>query len=102
MRPVLYGYFRSSAAYCVRIALTLKRIAYKQHPVHLLRVGGEQLKDDFRQINPQRLVSVWVDGNVTLAQSLAIIECLDETGGGFPLLPGNPAARARVRQFALA
>ena len=102
MTPVLYGYFRSSAAYRVRIALNLKGIAYKHQPVHLLRDGGEQLKDDFRRLNPQGLVPVWDDGKVRLAQSLAIIEYLDETHGGVRLLPDDPALRAKVRQFALA
>jgi len=102
MTPILYGYFRSSAAYRVRIALNLKGIAYEQRPVHLLRDGGEHLKEDFRRLNPQGLVPVWADGKVTLSQSLAIIEYLDETDDGFPLLPGDPAARAGIRQFALA
>lgn len=100
--PVLYGYFRSSAAYRVRIALNLKGIAYEQRPVHLLRDGGQQLKDDFKRLNPQGLVPVWDDGKVRLAQSLAIIEYLDETGGGMRLLPYDPVLRAKVRQFALA
>jgi maleylpyruvate isomerase len=100
--PVLYGYFRSSAAYRVRIALNLKGIPYEQRPVHLLRDGGEQLKDSFKRLNPQGLVPVWDDGNVTLAQSLAIIEYIDETCGGMRLLPYDPVLRAKVRQFALA
>lgn len=102
MTPVLYGYFRSSAAYRVRIALNLKGIAYEQRPVHLLRDGGQQLKDDFKRLNPQGLVPVWDDGKVKLAQSLAIIEYLDETSDGICLLPDDPALRASVRQFALA
>jgi maleylpyruvate isomerase len=99
---VLYGYFRSSAAYRVRIALNLKGIDYEQRPVHLLRDGGEQLKDDFRRLNPQGLVPVWDDGKVRLAQSLAIMEYLDETHDGLPLLPNDPVLRARIRQFSLA
>lgn len=102
MTPVLYGYFRSSAAYRVRIALNLKGIAYEQRPVHLLRDGGEQLKDDFKRLNPQGLVPVWDDGKLRLAQSLAIIEYLDESYGGARLLPEDPASRASIRQFALA
>lgn len=102
MKPILYGYFRSSAAYRVRIALKLKGIAYEQRAVHLLRDGGEQLKDDFKQLNPQGLVPVWDDGKVRLAQSLAIIEYVDETSDGLRLLPADPVLRAKVRQFALA
>lgn len=102
MRPLLHSYFRSSAAYRVRIALGLKGIAYDQCPVHLLRDGGQQRSDQFRQINPQGLVPVWDDGNGPLAQSLAIMEYVDDTHGGIRLLPGDPYMRARIRQFSLA
>jgi maleylpyruvate isomerase len=101
MSPVLYGYFRSSAAYRVRIALNLKGIAYEQRAVHLLKDGGQQLSDAFRQVNPQALVPVWDDGKVRLGQSLAIIEYLEETCGGMRLLPDDPVLRARVRQISL-
>lgn len=102
MTVVLYSYFRSSAAYRVRIALGLKNIEYTQQAVHLLRDGGQQRSEAFRRINPQRLVPVWVDGNGALGQSLAIMEYLDEIYDGPSLLPGDPFMRARIRQFSLA
>jgi maleylpyruvate isomerase len=97
----LHTYFRSSAAYRVRIALNLKGIAYEAAPVHLLRNGGEQLSDAYRAINPAMLLpSLEDDGNV-IGQSLAIMEYLDETQTQTPLLPSDPAGRARVRTLAL-
>jgi len=97
----LYTYFRSAAAYRVRIALNLKGIAYDAAPVHLLRNGGEQLSDAYRAINPAGLVpALEEDGNV-ITQSLAIIEYLEETHPQNPLLPSSPAERARVRALAL-
>jgi maleylpyruvate isomerase len=98
--PVLHGYFRSSAAYRVRIALNLKGITYDQAFVHLLRDGGEQHKAAFRALNPLGLVPAYVDGGAALTQSLAIIEYLDEVHPEPPLLPAHPLAQARVRAFA--
>jgi maleylacetoacetate isomerase len=98
----LYTYFRSSAAYRVRIALNLKGLAYEAVPVHLTRGGGEQLAAAYRELNPQALVPVLVDGARHLTQSLAIIEYLDEAHPQPPLLPKDPAGRARVRALALA
>ncbi|MES2260146.1 MAG: maleylacetoacetate isomerase [Pseudomonadota bacterium] len=97
----LYTYFRSSAAYRVRIALNLKGLPYDAVPVHLLRGGGEQLGDAFRQVNPGALIPALEDEDVTVTQSLAIIEYLDERHGGVPLLPLDPAGRARVRALAM-
>jgi maleylacetoacetate isomerase len=98
----LYDYFRSSAAYRVRIALNLKGIAWEPVPVHLTRDGGEQRKPDYAAINPQKLIpAIDVDGRL-LTQSLAIIEYLDETRPEPPLLPADAAGRARVRALALA
>jgi len=94
----LYGYFRSSAAFRVRIALNLKRIAYKQASIHLRR--GEQSKPNFLAMNPQGLVPALEDDGQIFIQSLAIIEYLDETHPEPPLLPGHPADRARVRGLA--
>ncbi len=98
----LYGYFRSSASYRVRIALNLKGLAYEQASVHLTRGGGEQFAAAFRQMNAQALVPVLEDGERLLTQSLAIIEYLDETHPQPALLPVTPAERARVRSLALA
>jgi maleylpyruvate isomerase len=97
----LYSYFRSSAAYRVRIALNLKGLRYDYVPVHLLRSGGEQLSTDYRKLNPDGLVPTLVDGDTVLPQSLAIIEYLEETHPEPPLLPQDPADRAYVRSVAL-
>jgi maleylpyruvate isomerase len=97
----LYDYFRSSAAYRVRIALNLKGLAPERAFVHLRR--GAQRADDYLAVNPQGLVPALVtDGGDVLTQSLAIIEYLDETHPTPPLLPADPAARARVRSLAMA
>ncbi|MER1939277.1 maleylacetoacetate isomerase [Castellaniella sp. FW104-16D08] len=96
----LYSYFRSSAAYRVRIALGLKGLDYHIAPVHLLKDGGEQHSQAYRQINPEGLVPALDDGGVLLTQSLAIIEYLDEVYEGPRLLPPEPLARARVRALA--
>ncbi|MEA1649537.1 maleylacetoacetate isomerase [Nitrospirillum sp. BR 11164] len=102
----LYTYFRSSAAYRVRIALNLKGLAAEQVPVHLLRDGGEQLKPDYLALNPQgQLPTLAVedaDGHHLLTQSLAIVEYLDEVYPTPALLPADPIARAQVRALALA
>ncbi len=98
----LYTYFRSSAAYRVRIALGLKALDYDAVPVHLLRGGGEQLADAYRQVNPSALVPTLVDDNgVVIGQSLAILEYLEETRPNPPLLPADAAGRAHVRALAL-
>ena len=98
----LYSYFRSSAAYRVRIAFNLKGLAYDTVPVHLTRGGGEQFAPGYRKLNPQALVPALHDGGRLFTQSLAIIEYLDEVHPQNPLLPKDPAARARVRALALA
>jgi maleylpyruvate isomerase len=97
----LYTYFRSSATYRVRIALNLKRLDYESIPVHLLREGGGQHKPDFVEMNPAHLVPVLQDESLTVTQSLAIMEYLEETHPSPPLLPPDPAARAYVRSLAL-
>ncbi len=98
----LYSYFRSSAAYRVRIALHWKELPYEAIPVHLLRGGGEQHGQPFGERNPARLVPVLQEGPVALTQSLAIIEYLEETHPSPPLLPRGALERARVRALALA
>jgi maleylacetoacetate isomerase len=94
----LYGYFRSSAAFRVRIALNLKGLDYEHAPIHLRR--NDQSADDYLAVNPQGLVPTLEDGGLTLIQSLAIIEYLDETYPEPPLLPKSAADRARVRGLA--
>ena len=94
----LYSYFRSSAAYRVRIALALKGLAYDTLPVHLVR--NEQTGEAFAAVSPTRLVPLLKDGEAWVNQSLAIIEYLDETHPTPPLLPADPLGRARVRALA--
>ena len=96
----LYGYFRSSASYRVRIALNLKGIAYDNAFIHLRR--GEQSRPAFLKLNPMAVVPAFEDGPHVLTQSLAIIEYLDETHPEPPLLPKTAHERARVRAIALA
>jgi maleylacetoacetate isomerase len=94
----LYGYFRSSAAFRVRIALNLKKLDYEDAFIHLRR--GDQANPEFLGVNPQGLVpALEVDGQM-LTQSLPIIEYLDETHPEPPLLPRDAAGRARVRALA--
>ncbi|MDT8450176.1 MAG: maleylacetoacetate isomerase [Wenzhouxiangellaceae bacterium] len=95
---VLYGYWRSSSSYRVRMALNLKGIACEQRCVHLVRDGGQQHADDYLRLNPQAQVPTLVHGDRVLTQSLAILEYLEERFPETPaLLPGDPAGRARVR-----
>ena len=97
----LYTYFRSSAAYRVRIALALKGIAYEAIPIHLTKNGGAQNAPEFRAVNPQgRVPALALDNGDVLTQSLAIIEYLDETHPKPPLLPADPIERAKVRALA--
>ena len=99
----LYTYWRSSAAYRVRIALALKGLPYDSVPVHLVRGGGEQFADDYRALNPQQLVPTLVlDDGTALTQSLAIMEYLDEAHPEPPLLPAAAKERAHVRALAQA
>jgi maleylpyruvate isomerase len=97
----LYGYFRSSAAFRVRIALNLKGLDYENAMVHLTKNGGEQFAPAYRAMNPQSLVPVLQEDDIALTQSLAIIEYLDESYPEPPLLPKVIAARVRVRSLAL-
>lgn len=97
----LYGYWRSSAAYRVRIGLNLKGLEYEQVPVHLVRDGGEQHAADYAKTNPQKLVPVLQHGERHIRQSLAILEYLDELWPQPALLPIPARDRARVRALAL-
>ncbi len=94
----LYGYYRSSASYRVRIALSLKGLDYHLQPVHLRR--NEQRAPEFLACNPQGLVPALADDGAVLMQSLAIIEYLDERVPEPPLLPEAPVDRAWVRALA--
>jgi maleylpyruvate isomerase len=97
--PCLYGYWRSSAAYRVRIALNLKRITARQVSVQLQL--GEQTRDEHRARNPATLVPVWCEADgFTLAQSLAIIDYLDEIYPDPPFLPNDPRQKAVCREIA--
>ena len=97
----LYSYFRSSAAYRLRIALNLKGLAYETVPVHLVKEGGHNRRPEFRAINPQmRVPTLVVPTGDVLIQSLAIIEYLDETHPEPPLLPKDSIARAQARALA--
>lgn len=93
----LHSYWRSSAAYRVRIGLNLKGLDYVIAPVHLVRDGGDQHKPGYRRINPQNLVPVLEHGQRMLRQSMSILEYLDEVWPGKPLLPATARDRQRVR-----
>lgn len=95
----LYTYFRSSAAYRVRIAMNLKGIEYDPAFVHLAR--GKHNEPEYGAVNPAQLVPALIDGGHLLTQSIAIIEYLDETHAAPPLLPPSPLDRARVRALSL-
>src|SRR5215213_1655481 len=98
-RPILYEYWRSSAAYRVRIALKLKGIGYDSRQIDLRE--GEQKADDYRALNPQGLVPILeIDGH-KLTQSLAIISYLDLKFQNQPLLPASAEARAHVLALSL-
>lgn len=101
MKLELYTYFRSTAAYRVRIALNLKKLEAEPHVVNLVADGGQQHKTSFRQLNPQGLVPVLVSGGRALSQSLAIIEYLEEMRPRPALLPDDLEDRAWVRSLAL-
>ncbi len=100
MKPTLYSFWRSSAAFRVRIALNLKGIEYKVIPVHLRKGGGEQLQESYQALNPNGLVPLYIDAGVTLHQSAAIIEFLEEKYPKPALLPTKIEDRAWVRGLA--
>ncbi|XP_068110586.1 maleylacetoacetate isomerase isoform X1 [Hyperolius riggenbachi] len=98
-KPVLFGYFRSSCSWRVRIALALKGIEYDNHPINLIKDGGQQMTDEYKRVNPmQQVPALRIDG-VTFSQSLAIIEYLEETRPHPPLLPRDPIKRAQCRMI---
>lgn len=96
----LYTYYRSSAAYRVRIALNLKRLDYEAHCVDLVRDGGEHRRPEYQALNPQGLVPTLIDGDTVLIQSLAILEYLEERYPEPPILPQRPEERAFARAIA--
>ena len=96
----LWGYWRSSASWRVRIALHHKGIDFEYLPVHLVKDGGQQFSDEHRARNPLEQVPVLEVDGVRLTQSMAILEWLEETHPELPLLPRDPVARARARQLA--
>jgi maleylacetoacetate isomerase len=98
---ILYTFFRSSAAYRLRIALNLKGLQTKMVPIHLQKGGGQNRKDEYRGINPQmRVPALKIDSGEVLIQSLAIIDYLDEVHPQPPFLPTDPLDRAKVRGVA--
>ena len=97
---ILYSYWRSSAAYRVRIGLNLKGLPYRTVAVHLLKDGGQQHAEDYRQMNPQQLVPTLQHGQRHLTQSLAIVEYLDDVWPTPALLPATARERQRVRALA--
>jgi maleylacetoacetate isomerase/maleylpyruvate isomerase len=101
MKTQLYSFWRSSAAFRVRIALNLKGLDYEVIPVHLVRQGGEQTSPEYANKNPNRLVPLYTNGNHTIHQSLAIIEYLEEIHPNPPLLPQAAIDRAWVRAVAM-
>jgi len=97
----LYTYFRSSAAYRVRIALNLKGLQYDMVPIHLTKDGGQQRKPEFQKVNPQmRVPALELSSGDVLTQSLAIIEYLDDIEPEPPFLPADALERANVRALA--
>lgn len=97
----LYNYYRSSAAYRVRIALNYKNIEHQLLPVHLVQDGGQQLTAEYKAINPQALVPTLQADDLNLTQSIAILEYLEERFPTPPLLPDTIGGRAIVRSLAL-
>lgn len=95
MAMQLYTFWRSQAAYRVRIALHLKGLEYERHTINLLK--GEQFSDSYRKINPESVVPTLIDGDTKLVQSLAILEYLEETHPSPPILPTGAADRAHAR-----
>ncbi|MBL4658888.1 MAG: maleylacetoacetate isomerase [Alcanivoracaceae bacterium] len=98
----LYSYWRSTAAYRVRVALNIKQVDYKIVPVHLVKEGGEHLKDDYKSINPQSLLPALeiADGSI-LTQSLAIIDYLDEEFAEPSLYPQDTVRKAQAKAMAM-
>lgn len=99
MSIILYSYWRSSAAYRVRIALNLKGLEYQIEPVSLAPGEEEHREAAYRQKNPQMLVPFLEDGDVAIGQSMAMLEYLEETYPAVRLLPDEHPLRSQVRVF---
>lgn len=97
----LYGYWRSSAAYRVRIALNLKGIEFESIPVHLVKNGGEQHLESYVALNPSHLVPTLVDGSITLNQSMAILDYIEAKDDRYPLYPNDIVQKANVQGIAM-
>ncbi|MEW6990741.1 maleylacetoacetate isomerase [Colwelliaceae bacterium 6441] len=97
----LFGYWRSSAAYRVRIAVNLKNIDVESVPVHLVKNGGEQHSSDYVSVNPTHLVPTFIDDDIVLNQSLAIIDYLDAKFPEVALYPENINDKALVQALSL-
>ncbi|XP_070234555.1 maleylacetoacetate isomerase isoform X3 [Bos mutus] len=96
-KPILYSYFRSSCSWRVRIALALKNIDYETVAINLTKDGGQQFSEEFQALNPMKQVPALKIDGITIGQSLAIIEYLEETRPTPRLLPRDPKKRAQVR-----
>ena len=101
MKTQLYSFWRSSAAFRVRIALNLKGVDHQIIPIHLLKNSGEHTSAEYTAKNPTRLVPLLIEGDHAIHQSLAIIEYLEETYPTPPLLPKHAIDRAWVRALAM-
>ena len=97
----LFGYWRSSAAYRVRIALNLKQLSCEHESVHLVKNGGEQHSAEYQSLNPNELVPTLVDDDFSLNQSMAILEYLEQKYPQLPLLPESLEAQMTCRAIAL-
>ena len=98
-KPILYSYWRSTASWRVRNALQWKKVDYDYVAIHLVKDGGQQNNEEYKKLNPMgRVPALVIDGH-TLAESVAIMEYLDETIKERPLLPTDPIQRALVRQL---
>ncbi|XP_074183252.1 maleylacetoacetate isomerase isoform X3 [Rhinolophus sinicus] len=98
-KPILYSYFRSSCSWRVRIALALKSIDYETVPINLVKDGGQQFSKEFQALNPMKQVPALKIDGITIGQSLAIIEYLEETRPTPRLLPQDPKKRCLVRMI---
>ncbi|XP_022360747.1 maleylacetoacetate isomerase isoform X1 [Enhydra lutris kenyoni] len=98
-KPILYSYFRSSCSWRVRIALALKSIDYETVPINLIKDQGQQFSQEFQALNPMKQVPTLKIDGITISQSLAIIEFLEETRPTPRLLPQDPKKRAQVRMI---